>query len=269
MKLYEIIKIVDKIAPLEISEEWDNSGLQVGNPDWYISKIMVALDISEDVINDAISKKADLIITHHPMIFSPLKSIDFKSKTGSLVYKSAKSQISIFSAHTNFDSANGGLNDILCDKIGLTNLTILGKTIETSDGDTFGLGRVGDTSKKLNLEDYADYIIKILKLKDLRYSGNKDTTINKAAVCTGSGGSLINKFIDSDADVFITGDIKYHEAKNIEESGKCLIDIGHFASEHIIIDALKNKLDKELDGNIEIIPCNIEQDPFITMHSKK
>ena len=267
MKLSDIIKVIDKIAPIEISESWDNPGLQIGDYEWDIKKIMVSLDISNEVLEDAINKNIDLIISHHPLIFSPLKSIDFKSNIGSIIYKTALSKISIFSAHTNLDSANGGLNDILCGKIGLNDLSILGSTFETKDGEKIGLGRVGTLDKPQKLDKYTKYLIETLNLKNLRYSGSKDKIINKAAVCTGSGASLIGNFIESDAEVFITGDIKYHEAKNIEESGKCLIDIGHFASEHIIIDALTKKLMKDLPGDIEIVPCHIEKDPFNTILS--
>jgi len=143
----DIIEVMGVIAPTRLAEAWDNVGLQVGQMDWPVKTIWIALDPSPDVVSAACQKHIDLLITHHPLIFNPLRSIDFNSATGNSIRMAAQNQLAIFAAHTNFDSAAGGLNDTLARRIGLSNLKTLDKSRNSyplqATSEDLGLGRIG------------------------------------------------------------------------------------------------------------------------------
>ncbi len=265
-----LMNMVNEIAPFSLAEDWDNSGLQAGDLSWPVKKVMIALDLSEDVMKAAEQWGADLVLSHHPLIFRPVKCIDFGSVFGNIILRAAVGKISIISAHTNFDKAEHGLNDFFADLIGLNGISNLyEKTGGISDsGDTGyppGIGRKGKLDTAMTLFSFAMQIKDRLGIKNLRVAGSEELLIKQVAVCTGSGGSLLDMFFKSGADVFVTGDIKYHEARQIEQAGLGLIDVGHFSSEHIGVELLAHGLrssaaDAELD--IEIRKFYGEQDPF-------
>ncbi|MGD9731665.1 MAG: Nif3-like dinuclear metal center hexameric protein [Desulfamplus sp.] len=270
----EVFSIINDIAPFKLAEDWDNSGLQVGNFSWHVKKILVALDVSIDVMNYAAASRFDLIVSHHPLMLSPSKSIDFSIMPGSAIAVAANHKISVISAHTNLDKVHGGLNDYFANILGLKNLTALVPSIQLSDKSTNrdnhdGIGRIGEIEHTVSLKEFALYIKNRLKLETIRITGNPNLPIKKAALCTGSGGSLIKDFFKSGAAVYVTGDIKYHEARQIEEAGFGLIDVGHFASERIAVELICKKLQKasiENIMNLEIEGFYEDSDPFITLY---
>jgi dinuclear metal center YbgI/SA1388 family protein len=369
-KVSDIIKIVEKIAPSGLAEKWDNPGLQVGRADWPVKKAWVALDPSPLVIAAACRSKAGMLITHHPLIINPLKSIDFGSSAGNIIHLAAVNRLAIFSAHTNLDSAKDGLNDLLASRIGLKNNRTLivpessekckfvvyvpagfekkildalfetgagtidsytccsfrsigkgtfkpgssakpfsGKKGETSDLDEVrieavavqkelpgiiahvrkthpyetmaydvyplyeydnpnGLGRIGELGEKMNLRLFALKIKESLSLKSLRVVGNPGLSVTHAAVCSGSGASLMKDFLKSEAQVYITGDIRYHDARSAEDEGRGLIDIGHFASEHMVVEDLAKRIRtmiRKAGFNVSVRACGMERDPFYTL----
>jgi dinuclear metal center YbgI/SA1388 family protein len=271
----DIIEYMGIIAPTRLAEAWDNVGLQVGQTDWPVKKIWIALDPSPEVVSAACQKDIDLLITHHPLIFDPLRSVDFGSAPGKSIQMAACKQLAIFAAHTNFDSAAGGLNDALARKIGLTHLNILDKTGNSDDinpmqpsGENWGLGRIGDLAESQDLRSFALDIKKKLGLTSVKVTGDFSLNIDRAAVCTGSGSSLMKAFLAADAQAFISGDLRYHDAKDAQTAGKGLIDIGHFASEHLIVDVLTQKLTKLLkdkDVDVTVKACRLEMDPFVSL----
>ena len=278
----EIFSIIDDISPFTLAEEWDNCGLQVGSFSWTVKKILVALDISMDVMNHAVASHSDLVVSHHPLMLRVPKSIDFGTMPGSVIAIAAAHKISIISAHTNLDKVWGGLNDHLAGLLGLKNLKpLIPSEKQTGNVDKCeseyarpnstncnGLGRTGELARLFSLKEFALYIKKTLKLKALRIIGNPDLPVGRVALCTGSGGSLIRDFFRSCADVYVTGDIKYHEAREIEEAGVGLIDVGHFASEHIAVNLICEKLEKAAIKNsmiVEIEGFYKDSDPFITL----
>ena len=259
----EIFSIIDEIAPFSLAEEWDNCGLQAGNFSWRVKKILVGLDVSMSLMNHAAASKADLVVSHHPLMIRPPKSIDFAIMPGSAIAIAAAHKISIISAHTNLDKVEGGLNDHFANILGLKEIKVL---VPSDNRD--GIGRSGELEKASSLKELALYIKNIFKLKALRIIGNPDLPVKHIALCTGSGGSLLRDFFKSGADVFITGDIKYHEAREIEDAGLGLIDVGHFASEIISVDILCKKLKNAViknNMNLEIEGFYTESDPFITL----
>lgn len=275
IRVADVVRVMNDIAPPCLAEEWDNVGLQIGSAQWKVHKIRVALDPLLDVIEDAGRHQVDLVITHHPLIFTSLKSIDLETHVGRIIDTALRTKTAIFAAHTNLDSAADGLNDVLARRLGLLNLQPLvkaGDCGEPSDNPaasmTTGLGRIGEIATPQRLEHWVDDIKKRMGLNYVRAAGNVMQRVQRVAVCTGSGGSLIKDFLDSGADVFVTGDLRYHDARTVEEAGRAFIDIGHFASEHIVVKALVEKLTSAVQAcgwDVQVEACLTEQDPLTLM----
>lgn len=268
-RVADIVAIVEKLAPLSLAEGWDNCGLQVGDPDWAVRKVWVALDPLPAVITAAAAQQVDLLITHHPLFFKSIKAINLKTPLGKIVETAIVGRTAVYAAHTNLDSAREGVNEVLARKIGLVDAEALIPADLPRDDDSqyrkLGLGRIGPLHSAVRLGDLAEEIKRAFNVAAVKVTGSLDKVISKVAVCSGSGGGLIEHFFQSDAELFISGDIRYHEARMIEDQGRALIDIGHFASEHIVIDALVEQLRRGVGINgysVGIEPCRIENDPF-------
>ncbi|CCK80516.1 Nif3-like dinuclear metal center hexameric protein [Desulfobacula toluolica] len=268
VKTKDILGFLNIIAPFDIAEGWDNSGLQAGNLIWEVKKIMIGLDVSLPLMNAAEKWNSDLVLTHHPLMISPEKSIDFNRMPGKAIEIAARKKISIISAHTNLDKAQDGLNDYFASKIGIktTGAFLVDPSSSMQKDEMTGIGRIGYLESPIMLKHFVHQIKEKLDLKHLRVTGNMDMPVTTVAVCTGSGGSLIDEFLISGADLYITGDIKYHEARRVEEYSKGLVDVGHFGSEHMAVDLLADKLDHAIQMaglNIQIKKFKKEKDPFI------
>ncbi|MCP4721331.1 MAG: Nif3-like dinuclear metal center hexameric protein [Desulfobacteraceae bacterium] len=265
----KLINIINTFAPFELAENWDNSGLQAGNPDWTIKKIMVSLDVSMEVMEEAKAWGADLVLTHHPLMISPEKSIDFGKMPGSAIALAAREKISILSAHTNLDKAIDGLNDYFAKIIGINcNEPLQRDEQPRSIEGIQGIGRIGQPDSVLSFSELILQVKERLGLEQLRITGDLNLQVKKIALCTGSGGSLVDLFLGSSAEVYITGDVKYHEARQIEMGHKGLIDVGHFASEIIAVDLLERRLRQALPSvgyDIKVKGYKKEKDPFKTV----
>jgi len=268
----DIIHVMDQIAPPYLAENWDNAGLQIGDHRWPVRTVAVALDPSRQVIEEACDKKADMLITHHPLIFKPLTCIDFRTSIGSIIKKATKHQVAIFTAHTNLDKSEGGLNDILARRIGLQDLKVLQYSNDVYPLFSFdhreGMGRVGVLKKAIELQSFALKVKHALDLQHITFVGSPHLVITKVAVCTGSGSSLLESFYSCGAQVYISGDLKYHDARDVEAAGLGLIDVGHFPSEYLVVEELVKRLtslfsEKQLQA--EVKACNIEKDPFVVL----
>ncbi len=265
----DIIDILNTIAPFELAEKWDNSGLQAGDRTWPVKRILLALDVTMEAMTAAHLSQSDMLITHHPLLITPEKSIDFGTMPGAAIELAAREKIAILSAHTNLDKASDGLNDYFAEQLGIQCERPLRPFY--LDGDSFGdsqvgIGRFGRLNSPMTVDQLARMIKQQLNIPALRVAGCLDLEVDTVALCTGSGGSLAGHFLSSLAQVYITGDLKYHEARDIEAKGKAVIDVGHFASEHIVIGLLKSRLAKallSLGSEIEIIEFKDEKDPFI------
>jgi dinuclear metal center YbgI/SA1388 family protein len=176
--------------------------------------------------------------------------------------------LSIFSAHTNLDAVSEGINDALAIGLGLENIRMLSQDYSSLMPDTInGLGRLGDLEKPIKLADFAGQIKKRLGLDSIKAAGKKDLMVQQVAVCCGSGSSLMNLFFASGAQVFVSGDLKYHDARDAEAAGRGLIDIGHFASEHLFLDILAQRLAREFtlrQFDVVVRSYKLEKDPFQT-----
>lgn len=369
-----IIQCMESIAPGHLAEEWDNVGLQVGQRDWPVKKVWIALDPTLDVLKAAGTHRVDMLVTHHPIIFRPLTHVDPSSPTGAIFTYALEHRIALFVAHTNLDTASGGVNDLLCERIGVVPLrplqeipkqafykfvvyvprehetrileTMIAGTagtighytdctfrmkgmgsfrphkaarpfagsrgqlthveetrVETlvssnelpglieqvrnvhpyeemafdvlpttaPDRDT-GLGRVGTLSNPMTLKAFSESIARGLKLSSVRIAGPPELMVHDIAVCSGSGASLMSSFLSSGAQVYVSGDLKYHDARTAEAAGVGLIDIGHFASEHIIVGVLAETLSRTLGpahADILVEAYRGEIDPFRQIGGKE
>ena len=275
----QIIKIMDQLAPPWLAEEWDNVGLQIGDPRLPVRRIWVALDPSPEVVKAACGDGVDLLISHHPLIFRPLKSIDFDTPGGSIIQMASQHQLAIFSAHTNLDIVRDGVNDVLAKRLGLKHLEILeqvkiGEPLKNGSMSPVGgelehgMGRIGSLGKTTSLKSLALTVKEKLKLDFAKVTGNPQLKVTQVAICSGSGSSLMQTFISSGAQVYISGDIRYHDARDAESANRGIIDIGHFPSEHLMVEALVHQLGKILNREgikAEVEACNIEKDPFIIL----
>jgi len=257
----DLMEILETIAPAELAEEWDNSGLQVGARHWPVKKIWVALDPQPEVVVSACRQNADLLVTHHPLIFRPLRRIDASTPVGRTVEAALAHKMAVVAVHTNLDIARGGLNDLLAERIGIENIS----SLDTGAAQRPGLGRIGDLPLPVSLSDLIRQIKGRMGLSTVRMVGDPSLVVSRVAVCTGSGGSLMNAFFASDAQAFVSGDLRYHDARDAENAGRALVDIGHFGSEHLMVGALVERLREAIERrgfSAAVEACRTEQDPF-------
>jgi len=242
--LEDVIKTLEEIAPPVLAEDWDNVGLMIGSRKQKVSKIMCALDINEEVASEAVQNNVQCIVTHHPLLFKPLHKIDFDSSKGSIIKKLICQDISVYAMHTNYDIVRGGINDILCQKLSINNTEVL-HISNLSRGS--GIGRYGELSQATTLEDFIEKIKQVFKLSYVRVTDTTNRPVKRIAICSGSGGDYISRAAEV-ADVYITGDIKFHEAQEAKALGLSVIDIGHYASENISISHIAFELNNRLKG---------------------
>jgi dinuclear metal center YbgI/SA1388 family protein len=365
-KVSDIVGIINKIAPFAAAETWDNVGLQVGDPAAGANRIMVALDPDRPAVEAAVAAQCSLLLTHHPLLFTPLKKISTSDATGYLVSLAIKNDLAIVSLHTNFDVAPGGMNDLLAERLGITDgeplrnsvadelakltvfvpqeheervleallrfsalpgnykdcsfrnggvgtftplagahpflgeigvrqsvpesrIEVLVNRNETAAavramlaahpyeepafdiypllnrGEPRGLGRVGRLATPMSAGDFAVLVKERLAVAAVRFVGDPSRQIKKVAVCGGSGASLIKDACRQGADLLVTGDVKYHEAREAEAAGLVLIDAGHFATEILMVDGFAGTLTKVLAERkfaAEVIAFKGETEPF-------
>lgn len=221
MKIREITDAIEAYAPLDLQEEWDNSGLQVGSLDDDVKGVLLCTDVVEPILDEAIERGANLIISHHPLIFHGLKKIDGSTYISRIVARAIKHDITIYCAHTNMDSAVGGVNYKMASKLGLTDVEFL----------PCGMGVIGNLAEEVEALDFLKQVKAVFEVEKLRYSGRVDRKVKRIAMCGGAGSSMKADAIAQGADVFITGDCKYHEFMG-DENRIILADIGHWESEH-------------------------------------
>lgn len=246
VKVRDIEKIMEGIAPQNIKEPWDNVGLQVGSRENALSGILVALDLTEEVISEAETLDCDMIITHHPLIFAPLKRVCEDDAEGRLVSLLIKKGINFFCAHTNLDKAEGGVNDCLAEKLGLIDVTGLGET----EGES--IARIGTLPEAMSLYEFASFVKEALGASGVRYSGAENRKIKTVALCSGAGSDLFDEAAENGADAFVTGEVKHHHAIYGSKMGISFIEAGHFETENIVVEPLAVYLEGKLDIPVHI-----------------
>ncbi|MDB9822395.1 Nif3-like dinuclear metal center hexameric protein [Deltaproteobacteria bacterium] len=263
-KLQDILNLLDEMAPFSMAEEWDNSGLQVGRLSRKVKRVLVALDPTIKAVKYASDRKAQLLLTHHPLIFKPLSCINPEIYPGDVVNEALKKDISIIAVHTNLDAVKGGINDILARLFGLKDVKALQKN-EGSDDDREGMGRIGDLSRPMKLSGVTEIVKEALGAERLMVMGPGEMRIRRVAVVGGSGGGMALQASRKGADLLVTGDIKHHEALAAESLGLALIDGGHFYTERAALnffaDFLREKL-KERGWDVVAETYEDEKEPM-------
>lgn len=224
----DIADQIEALAPTDLAEDFDNVGLLIGDAQKSVKKVMIMLDADKNTVEEAIDYGADLIITHHPVLFSGIKSI-----TNHKLLRLIENKIALYSAHTNLDSANGGVNDVLAEKLSLQNVAeITLDTLKTRMGDV----------EECSFGDYIKTVKKQLSISHVRYVGDVSKKISKVGILGGSGADLIPQAKNAGCDVYITADMKYHQAQIADDIDLCVIDAGHFETENYICESLREAL---------------------------
>lgn len=360
----DIMQALEKIAAPYYSEEWDNIGLQIGDPQSLVNKVLVTLDVNLGVVEEAIENDVDLIVCHHTPMFQPLSTIRWDNPQGKLIQRLIEKKINLYCAHTNLDSCPGGVNDVLAQALHLKDLEVLSpswqedlfkivvfvphgyenqirdslseggagcignyshctfqidgegtflplagtnpyigthgklekvheyrlETIVSKEnlhntiskmlaahpyeevaydvyplirkGKVSGLGRIGNLEEKITLGQLIENVKKVLNINNLRYVGEENSLVKKIALCGGSGASLINLAMEKGAQVYLTGDIKYHEAQEAESRGLAIVDAGHYATEVPVIKEVVNYLQNSFANKLKVFSSQINTDPF-------
>ena len=239
MKISEVLSFLEEKYPLHYQEDFDNCGVQCGDKEQEITGVLICFEMSDETIDEAIRRNANLVISHHPLILRKgIFKIEPTNRVGRIICKALENRMVLYSMHTNLDSAVGGVNDTFADKLGLQNVQVL----STIEGETnVGLGRIGDLPEALPAKVFLLRLKETLGLQVIRYYGNIDGVVRRVAVLGGGGSSFIGQALAAGADVYVTGDVKYHDFHSADR--KMLIaDIGHFESEHFIKEIIFNEL---------------------------
>ena len=254
-KVKDVVAAIEEFAPLSIQEGWDNSGLCIGSPEAAVSSVLLGLDCTPELVDEAVKCGADMIVTHHPLIFSGLKKISPEDQVGAAVIKAIKAGISIYAAHTSADKVIAGVSGAMAARLGLENVTILDE-----DGEGTGLGVVGDLPAPVTSEDAVRLVKERFNLKVLRASRPLDGLVSRVAMCGGSGGSLIGAAKRSGAQLYLSGDISYHNFFTGDDF--MIMDIGHYESEIEIVDILFSLIRKKFPNFAVRITQNIYSNPI-------
>ncbi len=234
MKIREITDAIEQYAPLRLQEEWDNAGIQVGDPEADITGVLLCTDATEAVVAEAISRGFNLVISHHPLIFRGLKKIMGRTPVERAVAMAIKHDITIYSAHTNMDSAWQGVSFRMAQKIGMTDVKFLDDNEVMPYGDigciTAGCGVIGDI-KPMTAREVLERVKAAFEVGAVRYSGDSDRLVTRVALCGGAGGFLLDKAVAAGAQLYVTADMRYHDF--LDNSQRIVVaDIGHYESEH-------------------------------------
>ncbi len=241
MKTIELTTWLEQQYPCEAAEEWDNVGLLTGEDTGEVLHVYLALDLTDDVLEAAINSGADFILTHHPMIFKGIRKINNHSFTGRRILRLIQNGIAYYAMHTNFDIL--GMAELSSRRMKLKNARPLSITKAGGEAEApEGLGRTGELEKEMTFARFALFVKEAFGLESVRAYGDPDTVIRTAAICTGSGKSLLPEVLSSGADAYVTGDIDHHTGIDAVADGLCVVDAGHYGTEYMFMDAMEEKL---------------------------
>ena len=233
MKLKEIAEIIEKEFPLSAAFEWDNCGILLGDGEAEINRVLISLDVNNAVLKEAEKTGADMILSHHPILFDGTKRVTAETPEGRLVMGLLKNNIAVYAAHTNCDVGTNGINARLSSLFGLCGA----EPLEDS-----GLGRIGNLKTPLCFGDFAALTKKLLRTPFVRVCGDKTAEVSRIAVAGGACADIIPEAVKKGADVIVTGDMKYHDMINYSETGIFIIDAGHYPTEIIALDIFEDIL---------------------------
>ena len=254
-KVKDIIAAIEDFAPLSLQEEWDNSGLCIGSAEDDVNSILIGLDCTPELVDEAIACGADMIVTHHPLIFTGMKRISPDDLVGKMVIKAVKAGISVYAAHTTADKVADGVSGAMAVRLGLEDVQILDE-----DGDGTGLGVVGNLPQPMTAQKIVELVRSRFALEAVRTSRPLDGMITRVAMCGGSGSSLIAAAKASGAQLYVSGDISYHNF--FTQDDFMIMDIGHYESEIEIVDILFSLIKKKFPTFAVRITQNMHSNPI-------
>ncbi len=239
----EIVQVIEAAYPREAALDFDNVGLLAGRAEKEVKRVYIALDATDAVIDRAVEAGADMLITHHPLIFSPLKKVTDEDFISRRVVKLIQNDISYYAMHTNYDVL--GMAELAEKLLDIRNTEVLDITME-KDGKTEGIGRIGELERPMTLEECCVYVKHRLNLGSLKVFGDMQAEVSRLAIFPGSGKTAVAAAIAKGADVLVTGDIGHHDGLDAVEQGLCVIDAGHYGTEYIFIEDMRKFLEDKL-----------------------
>ncbi len=246
------LNILNEIAPLSLQEEWDNSGMQIDCGGKDISRVLLALEVTGAVIDEAKREKCDFILCHHPLLFTPLRQISPDFTAGDHVLRLIRAGIGVYASHTCFDKAPGGTNDYLMRAIGCS---LPGEL-------PGGIARIGYLDRPVTFDEFISDVNAACGYEGLKIQGDSDREIRKVAVCTGAGGEYLYEAFRQGADAYVSGDIKHHDAQAAKDMGICLIDAGHYGTEWQFVPNMAAKLHEDKRFTAELVRSAAMTNPF-------
>ena len=258
MKIEKLAEIIEKTSPLDLQEQWDNSGFQIKFDGAEIKKVLVAMEITDEVIDEAELLEVGAIVTHHPLIFDPVRRVYDNEIAGNHLVRLIKNDINVYSSHTPFDKCAGGNNDYLAGLLDLHDVKIM-------ETDPDGFCRTGLVRLPAPAGEYAAAVCDRLGIdrRSAVFCGDPGETVKKAGLCTGAGADYIEKAKEAGCDIFITGDVKYHQAQSAREMGVNVLDIGHYGSEKIFTENMAGYLRE--NTTLAVIESAVSLDPFVLL----
>ena len=238
MKVKDIARIIEEFCPTRLAYDWDNVGLLCGDSEKDVKKVFVTLDTNLDTVKEAVGKGADMIVSHHPILLGGVKRIDYTTAEGQMIRLLIENNIPVYAAHTNMDTARGGINDRLAEIFELTDVSVL--DVHTDDTSA-GLGRIGNLKSPLTFGEFAKVCSEKLNTP-VRIAGDENKQINTVAVASGSCSEIIPLAAAKGADVIVTGDLKYHNTMDMTYLGICIVDAGHYPTEICVMDIFEGIL---------------------------
>jgi len=258
----EVRDFLERFAPARLAEDWDNVGLLVGDPKAGADRVMTCLTVTPETVEEAIAEKADLIVSHHPSPFRPLKRITTDSVSSKMIWDLIRAGVSIYSPHTGFDSAICGINQLLGERLGVVEMKPIKPIV--NDPEDLGAGRIGKLQAAKELNDFVSQIKQDFDLTNVQFVGQPDQKVSRIAVACGSGGSFLSAAIARGCDTFVTGETTFHTALEAKANGVALVLLGHYASERFAVENLAKVIQNDFAG-MKVWASQQECDPISWM----
>ncbi len=262
LSLSQIVEIADRLFPFELAEPWDNCGIQIGDPDRVVSAIAFSLDATPQTVEYARKYSCDLLVTHHPVLLEPIRTVIPDNLAGRTLLAAGRHGVDILSLHTNLDAARGGLNDNLAETLGLQEISIPVPAI---------CARLGRLDSSMTLFHFADKVARDLGISRPRIISAKECKVQTVFCASGSGMGYLRDALRYHADVMLTGDVRYHAAREALEMGMPVIDAGHFGSERMAVELMRGLFAQEfrkINVDIACYQCESEREPFMDISDR-
>jgi len=257
----DLVAALDEISPPDLHEDWDNTGLLLGDPAAASSSVLTCLTLTPDVAAEAIEGEHGLVVTHHPILFRPVQRLTANDPQGAMLLELAQAGVAVYSPHARWDNADGGINDRLAERFGLTDVLPMRVRDDLSTKTPRGAGRIGTLTEPLSFATFVDRVKVSLALPGLDAVPTK-RPVRRVGVACGAAGSYLADAVAADCDAFVTGEARFHTALEARGSGVGLVLLGHYASERFSLEELAGILADRFP-DLTVQPSDVERDPLI------